>query len=112
MKKFLALLLASVMLVPQAGAQAAKEPPSRPTVVLIVADDLGVPDLSTYGRGRVAVPTPNLDRLAQQGVTFRRGYSPAPVCSPARAALMSGQYQQRHGFEFLTPEGADGGKQG
>ncbi|MFN9161196.1 MAG: sulfatase-like hydrolase/transferase [Alphaproteobacteria bacterium] len=112
MKKFLALLLASVMLVPQAGAQAAKEPPSRPNVVLIVADDLGVPDLSTYGRGRVAVPTPNLDRLAKQGVTFRRGYSTAPVCSPARAALMSGQYQQRHGFEFLTPEGADGGKQG
>ncbi len=81
----------------------------RPNIILIVADDLGLADLTTYGAGSVAVPTPNIDRLARRGVLFRRGYATASVCSPSRAALMTGQYQQRHGFEFLTPEGADGG---
>lgn len=83
-----------------------------PNVVLIVADDLGVPDVATYGNNPVAVPTPNLDRLARRGVLFQRGYSTAAVCSPSRAGLLTGQYQQRHGFEFLTPEGADAGNQG
>lgn len=83
-----------------------------PNVVLIVADDLGVPDITTYGSNPVAVPTPNLDRLARRGVLFQRGYSTAAVCSPSRAGLLTGQYPQRHGFEFLTPEGADAGNQG
>lgn len=87
-------------------AQASRK---RPNIVLIVADDLSVLDLTTYGDGSVAVPTPNIDRLARRGILFRRGYATASVCSPSRAALMTGQYQQRHGFEFLTPEGADGG---
>lgn len=113
MKPLLVLLCAAVLVfAPQALADAAKPQAAKPNVVLIVADDLGLPDLSTYGRVRSAVPTPNIDRLAKQGVMFKRGYSTAPVCSPARAALMSGQYQQRHGFEFLTPEGADSGNQG
>lgn len=104
-----------VALVVSGSAGAAREPSAdaRPAnIVLIVADDLGLTDLSTYGKSPVAVPTPNLDRLARRGVRFQRGYSTAAVCSPARAALMTGQYQQRHGFEFLTPEGVDAGKQG
>lgn len=89
------------------------KPATRPAnVVLIVADDLGLADLSAYGASPVAVPTPNLERLAQRGVRFQRGYATASVCSPSRAALLTGQYQQRHGFEFLTPEGADSGGQG
>jgi len=84
----------------------------QPNIVLIVADDLGVPDIATYGSTPVAVPTPNLDRLARRGVLFQRGYATAAVCSPSRAGLMTGQYPQRHGFEFLTPEGADAGNQG
>ncbi|MCA3080311.1 MAG: sulfatase-like hydrolase/transferase [Rhodocyclaceae bacterium] len=84
----------------------------KPSIILIVADDLSLLDLSTYGKTPISVPTPNLDRLAKRGVTFRRGYSTASVCSPSRAALMTGQYQQRYGFEFLTPEGPDGGGQG
>ncbi len=112
MKKLMVLMLAVALWAPQVHAQSMTDKPTKPNVVLIVADDLGLPDLSTYGRGRISVPTPNLDRLAKQGVLFKRGYTTAPVCSPARAALMSGQYQQRHGFEFLTPEGPDGGKQG
>jgi len=84
----------------------------KPNIILIVADDLSQLDLSTYGRSPKSIPTPNLDRLAKRGVTFKRGYSTASVCSPSRAALMTGQYQQRHGFEFLTPEGPDGGGHG
>lgn len=85
---------------------------AKPNVILILADDLGIPDIGSYGSGAVAVPTPNIDRLKARGVMFERGYSTASVCSPSRAALMTGQYQQRHGFEFLTPSGPDAGGQG
>jgi hypothetical protein len=94
------------------GAAPETVPPRKPNIILIVADDLSQLDLSTYGRSPKSIPTPNLDRLAKRGVTFKRGYSTASVCSPSRAALMTGQYQQRHGFEFLTPEGPDAGGQG
>ena len=121
LQMFSAVLLAVLPLAPRAAAEALGGPSSAgvstqasgpANVVLIVADDLGLADLSTYGKSPVAVPTPNLDRLAQRGVRFQRGYATASVCSPSRAALLTGQYQQRHGFEFLTPEGADAGQQG
>jgi arylsulfatase A-like enzyme len=96
----------------EAGSPARKAAAERPNIIVIVADDLGVPDVGTYGISKAAVPTPNLDRLARRGVTFTRGYATASVCSPSRAALLTGQYQQRHGFEFLTPENADAGNQG
>ena len=83
-----------------AAGQAAKT--ARPNVILIVADDLGTTDLSTYGYPS-AIPTPNIDRLAARGVKFTRGYATASVCSPSRAGLLTGQYQQRHGFEYLAP---------
>ncbi len=99
----------------QGGAHAARAPGARagrPNLILIVADDLAALDLSAYGGSVRSVATPNIERLARRGVLFRRGYATAAVCSPSRAALMTGQYQQRHGFEFLTPEGADGGGHG
>jgi arylsulfatase A-like enzyme len=65
----------------------------RPNVVLIVADDLGYGDLGSYGAPDVK--TPNLDRLAREGVRFTDFYANAPVCTPTRAALISGRYQQR-----------------
>jgi arylsulfatase A-like enzyme len=71
----------------------------RPSVVLIVADDLGKHDISVYGTS--PAPTPNLVRLADEGVTFTAGYVTSPVCSPSRAALMTGRYPQRYGFETL-----------
>ena len=108
----LLVLAGCASLAPRAADSSSAEPGRRPSVILIVADDLAALDLSTYGGSPRSVPTPNLDRLAARGVTFRRGYATASVCSPSRAALMTGQYQQRHGFEFLTPEGADGGGQG
>jgi arylsulfatase A-like enzyme len=68
-------------------------PPARPNVIVILADDLGYSDLSCYG-GTVA-RTPELDRMAQEGVRFTRYYSAAPICSPSRAGLLTGQFPGR-----------------
>ncbi len=79
-----------------------------PNIVLILADDLGWNDLS-FGGGGVAggtLPTPNIDSIARQGVTFSNGYAANGTCAPSRAALMSGRYGTRFGFEFTpTPPG-------
>ena len=68
---------------------------NRPNVVLILVDDLGWTDLSCYGS--TFYETPNLDALAAGGVRFSEAYAAAPVCSPSRAALMSGKYPARVG---------------
>jgi uncharacterized sulfatase len=76
----------------------------QPNVVLILADDLGWNDL-TFGGGGVAggsVPTPHIDSIAADGVQFTRGYAAHATCAPSRAALMTGRYPTRFGFEF-TP---------
>ncbi len=80
---------------------AGKRPPN---VILIVADDLGMNDISLYGRGVAdgAVPTPNIDAIARQGVNFGTGYAANATCSPSRAALMTGRYPTRYGFEFTA----------
>lgn len=82
-----------------------------PNFVLIVADDLGYGDLSTYDGW---VPVPHLDRLAAQGLRFTDFHSNGPVCSPTRAAFLTGRYQQRAGIAGVLyadpqrPEHADG----
>ncbi|MEN8117935.1 MAG: sulfatase-like hydrolase/transferase [Bacteroidota bacterium] len=63
--------------------------------VLIMADDLGYGDISCYGNK--TINTPNIDRLAAEGIRFADFHSNGPVCSPTRAALMTGKYQQRTG---------------
>lgn len=68
-----------------------------PNIVLIVADDLGYGDLHTYGNE--SVKTPNIDRLANEGIRFTDFHANAPMCSPTRAALLTGRYQQRTGVE-------------
>jgi arylsulfatase A-like enzyme len=75
-----------------------------PNVILIVADDLGMNDISLYGGGVAggAVPTPNIDSIAKQGVNFSNGYAANATCSPSRAALMTGRYPTRFGFEFTA----------
>jgi len=75
-----------------------------PNVVVIVADDLGYNDLTWRGGGVAggAVPTPNIDSLARDGVEFTRGYAGNATCAPSRAALMTGRFATRFGFEF-TP---------
>ena len=70
----------------------------RPNILLILADDLGWADLGAQG-GR-EIPTPNIDSIARNGVRFTNAYVSCPVCSPTRAGLMTGRYQQRFGHEF------------
>ncbi len=87
------------------SAEPAAPPGARPpNVVLIVADDLGWNDLSFAGGGVAggSVPTPHIDSLAREGVQFTNGYSASGTCAPSRAALMTGRYPTRFGFEF-TP---------
>jgi arylsulfatase A-like enzyme len=80
-------------------AQQAPTPPAaRPNILVIVADDLGYADLGCQGSRDV--PTPHIDSLAQNGVRFSDGYVSCPLCSPTRAGLMTGRYQQRFGHEF------------
>ena len=75
----------------------------RPNILLIVSDDLGYADIGVYGSRDI--PTPNVDRLAREGVRFTNGYVSGPYCSPTRAGLMTGRYPQRFGFEF-NPDGS------
>lgn len=72
-------------------------PASQPNVIIIVSDDLGYADLGVHGCQDI--PTPHIDSIARNGVRFTSGYVTAPVCSPSRAALMTGRYQQRFGHE-------------
>ena len=82
---------------------AAGEPARRPNIIFIVADDLGYGELGCYG-GK-GIPTPHLDALAAGGVRFTNGYVTAAFCAASRAALLTGRYQTRFGFEF-NPIGA------
>jgi len=76
-----------------------------PNVLLIFVDDLGYCDTELYGCD--TVPTPNINRLADEGVLFTDGYVSSPVCSPSRAGLLTGRHQQRFGHEFLPSTAAD-----
>jgi len=67
-----------------------KDSPAGPNVVIILFDDLGYGDIGAYGGEAIA--TPNLDRLASEGLLFRNAYSPSPYCSASRAALLTGRY--------------------
>ncbi len=75
---------------------AISEGAARPNIVLIIADDLGYGDLGCYGAADAS--TPHLDRLAERGMKFTDAYVTAPMCSPSRAGLLTGRYQQRFGY--------------
>lgn len=76
----------------------------QPNIVLIVADDLGWNDISFYGGGVAggSVPTPNIDSIARNGIALNQAMSAGAICAPSRAALLTGRYPTRFGFEF-TP---------
>ena len=86
------------------------QPPRRPNVVLIMSDDMGWGDLGSYGA--TDVRTPNLDRLAAEGIRLTDFYANGTTCSPTRAALISGRYQQRYGFEAPLPNADRAGDRG
>jgi arylsulfatase A-like enzyme len=85
------------------GSQGQSSNQSRPNVVLIMMDDFGYGDLASYGARDVK--TPNIDRLARGGIRFTESYANAAVCSPTRAALMTGRYPQRAGIEWVLGTG-------
>jgi len=74
---------------------------NKPNVVIILADDLGYGDLGVYGH--TIVKTPNIDKLAQEGVRFSQYYAPAPLCSPSRAGLLTGRTPFRTGIRSWIP---------
>jgi len=89
---------------PVALARTGRQPPN---VILIVADDLGFNDITLNGGGlaKGSVPTPHINSLAQQGANFETSYSGNATCAPSRAAIMTGRYPTRFGFEFTpTPK--------
>jgi len=78
----------------------------RPNILLIVGDDMGYADVGFHGCKDI--PTPHLDSLASSGVLCTQGYVSGPYCSPTRAGLLTGRYQQRFGHEF-NPSGPEQG---
>lgn len=70
----------------------------KPNIIILLADDLGKYDISLYG-GK-STPTPQIDSLAASGVTFTDGYVSSSICSPSRAGLLTGRYQERFGHEY------------
>lgn len=78
------------------------EAPPPPNIVFIFADDLGYGDIGTFGATDVA--TPNIDRIAERGVKFTDFYSASPVCSPSRAALLTGRLPIRMGIHHVFTE--------
>ncbi len=80
-----------------AGAGDCSEGSERPNIILIMADDLGYGDIGCYGS--IKIKTPSIDALARGGMKLTDYHSNGPVCSPTRAALLTGRYQQRAGIE-------------
>jgi arylsulfatase A len=92
-----------------AAAPCPAQQPARPNIVLIFADDLGITDLHCYGRDEHS--TPHLDRLAREGLQFTCAYTAQPICSPSRAALMTGKCPARLHLTNYLPGRADANSQ-
>ena len=82
----------------------------RPNIVVLLADDMGFADVGF--QGSQDIPTPHIDALARSGVRCSNGYVSGPYCSPTRAGLLTGRYQQRFGHEFNPGGEAGSGKLG
>src|SRR5262245_30789046 len=100
MKRCFAWLIGAVAAIalPTSPAAAQGKTTQKPNIVIILADDLGYADVGVQGCKDVS--TPNIDSIAKAGVRCTSGYVSGPYCSPTRAGLMTGRYQQRFGHEF------------
>src|SRR5690349_16753361 len=110
MRKFLLVVCVFVAFGPRV-ARAADAPatsPSRPNVIFILADDLGYGDVGCFGQR--LIQTPNIDRLAAEGMRFTQAYAGTTVCAPSRCALMTGQHTGHspiRGNKEIKPEGQE-----
>ncbi|CAN5818760.1 sulfatase-like hydrolase/transferase [soil metagenome] len=77
---------------------------AQPNIVLLYADDLGYGDVGAYGSKQI--PTPNMDRLAKEGLRFTSGYSPSATCTPSRYAMLTGEYAWRQKGTGILPGNA------
>ena len=96
----------------ESGPEVAERSPAErpPNIVVILADDLGINDISLHGGGVAGgqVPTPNIDRIAQEGLQFTEGYAGNATCAPSRAMLLTGRYPTRTGFAFTPAPPSNG----
>jgi arylsulfatase A-like enzyme len=99
-REFLAALGLGAVACATGRHAAAEQLPRKPNIILIMADDLGYGDLGCYGNE--GIKTPHIDALARNGMRFTDFHSNGPVCSPTRAALLTGRYQQRCGIEGVV----------
>jgi arylsulfatase len=105
----LALSLALSGIPAMAGADAGKAPVQKPNIILILSDDFGYGDAGVYGGGPGrGMPTPSLDRLASEGMTFFSFYA-QPSCTPGRAAVQTGRIPNRSGMTTVAFQGQGGG---
>ena len=94
---FSLLILLSMVSSGVFGSDQKDETSNPPNIVFILADDLGWSDTTLHGTTKL-YRTPNIQRLAQRGMTFRRAYAASPLCSPTRASILTGQSPARHGI--------------
>ncbi|QDS93996.1 Arylsulfatase [Roseimaritima multifibrata] len=94
------LLIAILVACTTQTASSAENEASKPNIIILFADDWGYGDLGKHGT-LSDVKTPHLDALADEGVLFTDAYITAPQCSPSRAGLITGRYQQRFGFDTI-----------
>src|SRR5688572_25745896 len=78
----------------------------RPNILIITADDLGYESLGIHGCPIPGI-TPNLDRLAREGLRFERAYTPEAICQPSRQMLLTGRYPQNYGSVGFNPIAPD-----
>ncbi len=104
-----ALCLAPLVALFVGGQTAFAAAPTKPNVLVILADDLGYGELGCQGFTS-EIPTPNIDSIAHGGIRFTSGYVSGPYCSPTRAGFMTGRYQTRFGHEFNPGPAQSSGK--
>ncbi|MCD6290426.1 MAG: sulfatase-like hydrolase/transferase, partial [Anaerolineae bacterium] len=73
----------------------------RPNIIIMYVDDLGFGDVGSYGA--TLIPTPNIDRLASQGLRFTQGYATAATCTPSRYSILTGSYPWRNKNAHILP---------
>ena len=102
MVKYAVLIWAVVLISIRLFASGGSGPVEKMNVIFILADDMGWSDCTLYGTTDL-YETPNLERLAERGLTFTNAYAASPLCSPTRATIMTGQATARNGF--VNPSG-------